>query len=188
MRNNIFLKISKFFHKWSKGWLILLLFFIMVFIFITTFSILNHFYPDASKMQSLDDPVFHMPEEIFSIIESWGEVGRVQQLWFHLTWDFVIPILGFFIIGLTISWLTQRSFNSKSKMQKINLIAFASIFDLLENICLEIMLIIYPSKIISLAWFKTIFTMTKYVLAGIIIIVVLISLVKAVKNKFKVIR
>ena len=79
-------------------------------------------------------------------------------MWLHLTWDFIIPILGFLFVGLFISWLLQRSFRPGSKLQKLNLLALGSVFDLLENICLISMMVGYPARPVVVAWLKTIFT------------------------------
>lgn len=179
-------KISNYFHGKAKSWLILTIFAIFVLFVSISLPVIYYFYPTVDEMVSLDDPIFYTPEEIFSIVESWGEAGRTQQFWFHLTWDFIVPVLALLFIGLFISWLTQRGFNPKSKMQKMNLIALAAIFDLLENLCIEIIVMVYPSKPIAIAWFKSIFTMAKYSFGVFIILIILISLIKAIKNKFKI--
>ena len=137
-------------------------------------------------MVSLDDPVFFEPEEIFSIVESWGDEGRNYELWFHLTWDLVFPILGFLFMGLFISWLLQRSFNPESRLQKLNLLALGSVFDLLENICLILIIAFYPIQPVVVAWLKTIFTIIKYGFELLDIPVILVGFIKAALNKFKV--
>lgn len=186
MENNIFLKISKFFHKLAKSWLILLILFFVFFLL--ALVIFPAFSSQSPKMISLDGPSFYSPQQIFSIIETWGEIGRSLQLWFHLTWDVLVPVLGLFLIGLSISWLTQRGFKPKSKMQKANLVALGSIFDLLENLCIVILILFYPSNSIIVAWLKTIFTSIKYFFGIVIILVILISLIKAIKNKFRIVK
>jgi FtsH-binding integral membrane protein len=137
-------------------------------------------------MVSLDDPVFYTQEEVFSIMESWGDVGRTYQLWFHFTWDLIFPILGFLFVALFISWLLQRGFRPESKAQKLNLLALGSVFDLLENICLVSLIVMYSDRPVAIAWLKTIFTMSKYSFGIPILLMILIGFVKAAMNKFKV--
>jgi hypothetical protein len=179
-------KFSDFFHAWAKGWLILSVFAALVLFMVITLPLLSLIYPAADEMVSLDDPVFYTPEEIFSIMESWGDGGRTYQLWLHLTWDVIFPILGFLFVGLFISWLLQRSFRSGSKLQKLNMLALGSVFDLLENICLISMMVVYPARPVVVAWLKTIFTTNKYGFAILIILLILTGLVKAAINGFKV--
>lgn len=177
-------KISNYFHARAKSWLILTIFVIFVLFVNISLPVIYYFYPTVDEMVSLDDPIVYTPEEIFSIVESWGEAGRTQQFWFHLTWDFIVHVLGLLCIGLFISWLTQRGFNPKSKMQKMNLIALAAIFDLLENVCIELIVIAYPSKPIGIAWVKSIFTVAKYSFGVVIILIIVMSLYKAIQNRF----
>ena len=179
-------KISNYFHARAKKWLILTIFIIFVLFVTISLPVIYYFYPTVDEMVSLDDPIFYTPEEIFSIVESWGETGRTQQFWFHLTWDFIVPLLGLLCIGLFISWLTQRGFNPESKMQKMNLIALAAIFDVLENVCIELIVLVYPSEPRGIAWAKSVFTMAKYGFGILIVVIIVISLYKAIQNRFKI--
>lgn len=179
-------KLSDHFHTWAKGRLILSIFAALVLFMVFTLPLLSLIYPAADEMTSLDNPVFYTPEEAFSIVESWNAGGRTYQLWFHLTWDFIFPILGFLFVGLSISWLLQRSFRPGSKLRRLNLFALGSVFDLLENICIVSMIVVYPARSAVVAWLKTIFTMSKYGFMISIILVVLVGLVAAAMNRFKV--
>ena len=170
---------------WAKGWVVITVFAAIVLFMAITLPFLGRIYPAGSEMVSLDDPVFYTAEEIFSIMESWGDGGRIYQLWFHLTWDFIFPVLGFLFVGLTISWLLQRGFGPGSKLRRLNLVALGSIFDLLENICLVSMIVVYPAQPRVVAWLKTIFTMSKYSYAIPLILIVLIGFVAAAMNKFR---
>ena len=179
-------RLSDRLHAWAKGWLILSVFAALVLFMAITLPLLSLIYPAGNEMVSLDDPVFYTSEEVFSIVESWGDGGRTYQLWFHLTWDLIVPILGFSFVGLFISWLLQRGFRSGSKLQKLNLLALGAVFDLLENICLVSMIVAYPARPVAVAWLKTIFTMIKYGFAIPIILLIVIGLYKAARNRFKI--
>jgi hypothetical protein len=179
-------RLSDRLHDWAKGWLILSVFAALVLFMAITLPILSFIYPAGGEMVSLDDPVLYTPEEVFSIVDSWGSGGRNYQLWFHLTWDFMFPILGFLFIGLFISWLLQRSFKPGSKLQKLNLLALEAVFDLLENVCIVSMIVVYPAQPVALAWLKTIFTMIKYGFMIPIIFLIVIGLFIAARNRFKI--
>ena len=137
-------------------------------------------------MASLENPAIYPPDKIFSILESWGAEGRPYQVWFHLSWDIVVPVLGFLFFGLSLSWLFQRSIRPGSRLRKLNLIALASGFDLLENISLVALIAAYPSRPVWLAWLKNIFTLSKYGFGIVIILLLLIGMVLAGKNRFRV--
>jgi hypothetical protein len=179
-------RLSDHFRAWAKGWLILTTAAVLVLFMAITLPLLGRVYPAADEMVSLDDPVYYTPEEVFAVVESWGDAGRTFQFWFHLTWDFIVPVLGLLVVSLSISWLLQRGFRSGSKLQKLNLLALGSVFDLLENLCLAIIIAVYPAQPVAVAWMKTISTMSKYGFMLSIILVVLIGLFAAAMNRFKV--
>jgi hypothetical protein len=179
-------KCSQWFYKSTKGWGIITLIVGFVLFFSITLSILPTIFPASETMASLDDPIFYTPAQIFSILDEWGKSGRVQQLWFHMTWDVIVPVWSFLIIGLCSSWLLMRAITPTSNWRKLNLVAFVSIFDLLENFSLAALVLFYPKQPGWLAWMKTGFTMTKYASGVLIIAVLLVGLIGAVRNKFEV--
>ena len=138
------------------------------------------------ELESLDDPVFYTPDEIFSVVESWGPGGRSFQLWFHLTWDVVVPVLGFLLFGLSLSWLYMRVVQPGSRLRRLNLLALASGFDLLENFSQAVLIVVYPARPAWVAWLKTIFTLSKYGFGIVIILFLLAGLALAARNRFKV--
>jgi hypothetical protein len=180
------LNLSDRFYTLAKGRLILAVFAAFALFMGITLPLLSHFYPASNEMESLDAPAFYTPDEIFSIIESWGAGGRSHQLWFHLTWDVVVPVLGFLTFGLCLSWLWMRAVPPGSRLRRLNLLALASGFDLLENFSLAALIVAYPARPAWVAWLKTIFTMSKYGFGIVIILFLLIGLVIAGRNRFRV--
>ncbi|MBI9049204.1 MAG: hypothetical protein JEZ00_07285 [Anaerolineaceae bacterium] len=179
-------KFSNRLYASAKGWGILALIVGFVLFFSITLSLLPTVIPASETMVSLDDPVFYTPEQVFSILGDWEATGRIQQLWFHMTWDVIVPVWSFLIIGLSSSWLLMRGFTPDNKWRKLNLVAFVSAFDLLENFSLAALILVYPAQPAWLAWLKTGFTMTKYACGVLIIGVLLVGLIGAVRNKFRV--
>jgi len=178
-------KISDYFSARAKTKAIIWPILSIVILFLV-YAILTIYFPQSTSAISLDDPIFYTPEQIYNILESWGENQRTIELWFHLTWDFILPISMLFIFAIVISWLYQRAFNPESKYQNLNLIAFVIILDLLENIFLAILIINYPYQLIIIAWIKSIITITKYIAIIPIVLIILIGLIIAGKNKFKI--
>lgn len=176
-------RISGLFHSWARGWLILALFATFVVYLVITLPILQA--APGGAIVSLDAQLFYTPQEAFSTVGSYGDA---TSFWIrtYLTWDIVNPILYSLAIGLLISWLFQRGFKPESKLQKLNVVPVgAGLFDLLENFSIVILLLTYPAQYTVVAWLSTFFTMSKVVLLGVSILLVLIGLVGAALKRFK---
>ncbi|MFX0092924.1 MAG: hypothetical protein ACFFBD_14290 [Candidatus Hodarchaeota archaeon] len=180
-------KLSDYFHAWAKGWLILAIFAAIMLLLSVPPLIMPDFYTAIGNMVHLDGMFFYTPEESFSAVESYGEIGRVQMIWLHLTWDCIFPILYTLFFSLLISWLFQRSFKPESQLQKLNLVPIVGgIFDLMENTWIVSMILVYPARPTVVAWLSTLSTMSKWIMSIPIVLLVLTGLVKSIMSKLKV--
>ncbi|NJN79476.1 MAG: hypothetical protein HC797_02870 [Anaerolineales bacterium] len=137
--------------------------------------------------QPLDLMLFATPDKIFEMVERYGDSGRVFYRNIELTADLAYPIIYLFAFGLLISWLFKRGFASSSAMRKYNTApVFAFVFDMLENLNIVTLLSIFPSKPVILGWTLFVFTAIKWLFAVVSILLILIGLVMALKNNFKV--
>jgi hypothetical protein len=176
-------KLSRLFHSWARGWLILVLFAAFVVFVAITLPVLQAV--PGGNIVVLDAQFFYTPEQAFSTVASYGDAGPFW-ICIYLTWDIVNPILYTLIFSLFISWLFQRSFKPRSKLQKLNVLPVgAGIFDLLENICIVILLTVYPAQPAVVAWLSTVCTMAKMIFLGVSTLLILVGLVKAAMNRFK---
>ncbi len=181
MLNNI----SDHFYKWTKGWLVLVLLVLDVFFSGFLLPLIQGMMQDGKGgVTPLDLMVFSTPAEIFEMI------ARYDLIFYRnveLSVDIIYPIVYLFFFGLLISWLFQRGFASNSPMRKLNILPFGAwLFDLFENIAIVSLLAAYPSQPIALAWVLIIFSHIKWFFAGGSILMILIGLIMAIKNKFKV--
>jgi hypothetical protein len=181
----MFTKLSRLLHSWARGRVVLLLLVSLILFMGITWPILPRIYPEANELESLDALAFHTADQVLSIVDEWGNDGRTYELWLHTTWDVVVPVLSFFTIGLSVSWLLQRGFSRESRLQSLNLLALGTAFDLLENISLIVLIAVHPRQLITIAWLKTIFTTAKYCLAVPLLLVVVIGGVMAARNRFR---
>jgi hypothetical protein len=180
-------QISGNLHRYAKGWLVL------VFLAGEIFFNAVHLPGVQAKLRTfsngngpIDLQLFYSPEKVYSMVDSYGEEGRVFYRAHELTIDVIYPIVYTLLFTLLISWLFQRAFAPASRMQKLNVIplgAFA--FDMLENICIVAMLSVHPAQPAALAWLGAAFTGIKWLFAGATIVLILIGLVVAARNKFK---
>jgi hypothetical protein len=177
-------KIPRKFYKWAeKGWLILTLAAGLVVYLAVTLPILQA--APGGDIEALDAQIFYTPEKAFSTVASYG---MSKQLWtfLYLTWDIITPILYTLTFSLSLSWLFQRSFKPKSNFKILNVIPVgAGIFDIIENISIVALFIVYPSQPIIVAWVGAFSTLFKVSFMGVSVLLILIGLVLAAVNKFK---
>ena len=172
-------RISDRFHTWAKGWLILSI--IAAFVLLVNLPLAD---PTLVNM-SLDGQFAYTPEQAFSMVASYGDAGRVQMIWIHLA-DFILITFYTAMFCLSISWLFQRGFKLDSRMQRLNVVPIlGGFFDAMENVWIITMILVYPAQPIAVAWLSTISTMGKYIMGIPIVLLLVIGLVKAATNRFK---
>jgi hypothetical protein len=179
--------ISERFYRWTKGWLIFILFLLDAFFSGFLHPLIQGMMQGGQGgIQPLDLMLFASPQKIFNMIERYGEYGRPFYRGVELTVDIVYPIVYLFFFGLLISWLFQRGFTSDSPMRNFNVMPLGSwFFDLLENIVIVILLSVYPSQPTALAWILALLSTVKWFFAGASMLLILIGFVMAIKNGFK---
>src|SRR5688572_24043403 len=183
MLNNL----SQTLHKNARGWLVL--------IFLAGEIFFNAVYLPGVQAElqefsggngPIDLQLFYTPAKVYSMVDSYGEEGRAFYLMHELTIDVIYPVVYTLFFALLITWLFQRGFAQGSKMQKLNVVPFgAFLFDMLENVCIVIMLTAHPGQPVIVAWLGTIFTVIKWLFAAATIVLILTGLVLALKNGFK---
>jgi hypothetical protein len=181
-------RLSDRLYSWAKGWLILsILAGIMLFLGATEilFQVFSH--PALAGKVSLDSLFFYTPETAFSAVASYGDAGRARMIWIHLVWDFFFPVLYTAFASLLISWLFQRGVKPGSWLRRLNVVAVGGgCFDLLENIGISAMILLYPARPAALAWLSTIFSAGKGIFGVALCLLLLIGLVLAAVNGFRV--
>jgi hypothetical protein len=180
--------LSNRFYKWTKGWLIFVLFLLDAFFSGFLLPLIQAMLQgDKGGVQPLDLMLFATPQRIFGMINEYGEYGRPFYRGVELTVDIIYPIVYLFFFGLLISWLFQRGFASASPMRKYNIMPLGAwFFDLLENMVIVVLLSIFPSQPTALAWILTLLTTVKWMFAGASILLILVGFIMAIKNKFKI--
>jgi hypothetical protein len=183
------IKLSNTLQKYAKGWLILILFVLDMFFNIIVMPMAQVLMKGNSGNApgSLDLRFFTLPATMFEIIGKYGAYNRIFYRSFELTADILYPIVYTLFFSLLTTWLFQRGFAPASKIQKWNVLIFGAwFFDLLENLGIATLLSVYPSTPVALAWLTTLITMVKWVFAGGSMLLVLIGLAMAAKNRFRI--
>ncbi|MBL8097959.1 MAG: hypothetical protein JNK81_02200 [Anaerolineales bacterium] len=184
MLNNI----SEKFYKCANGWVVLILVALDMFFAGFVMPLMGGLMKSGTGLeQPLDVMIFATPDKVFEMIERYGESTRIFYRNVELTADIAYPIIYTLAFGLLISWLFKRGFAPNSNMRKYNVApVFAFVVDMLENLNIVTLLSIFPSKPVFLAWTLFVFTTFKWLFAAISIVLILIGLIMAIKNKFKV--
>jgi hypothetical protein len=185
---NMLKNMSERFYRWNKGWLVFILFLLDAFFSGFLLPLIQGMIQGGQgDITPLDLMLFASPEKIFGMIERYGEYGRPFYRGVELTVDIIYPIVYLFFFGLLISWLFQRGFASASPMRKFNITPLGAwFFDLLENIVIVILLSVHPSQPTALAWILVLLSTIKWFFAGASMLLILIGLAMAIKNRFKI--
>ena len=180
--------LSDRFYGWAKGWLIFILFILDGFFAGFLLPLIQGMMQGGQGgIQPLDLMMFATPAQYFEMLGKYGEGNLIFYRNVELTVDIVYPIVYLFFFGLLISWLFQRGFASNSPMRKFNIVPLGAwFFDLLENITIVILISVYPSQPMALGWLLTLVGSIKWLFAGASIVLILVGLVMAIKNRFKV--
>ena len=181
-------KLSETLRKYASGWLVLVFF--AGEVFFNAIILPNQ----KAKMESgsggtgpIDLQLFYTPDQVYSMVDSYGDAGRASYRMFELTGDILYPIVYTLFFSLAITWLFQRGFSSNSGVQKYNVVPFGGwLFDLLENLGIISMLTVFPSTPAALAWLTAVFTFIKWLFAGASGVLMLVGLVKAAMNGFRI--
>lgn len=152
----------------------------LVVVFLLLMIAMNAFVLPAiyPRFGTLDVQLSYSPEKAYQLIDSYGEEGRQYYLLIELTLDAVYPLLLALFFGSLTIYLFRRVFPLDSFWQKLPLLALiVMVVDYLENTSVVVMLLNYPRRLDLLAQAANLFTVTKFALIALELILLLIGLV-----------
>ena len=179
-------KISDFLLRFSTHWVALAA--LLIFF---TFSVLT--LPGETKRTEMygqgigspDTSLFFSGDQLLTIADTYGEVGRAAYIKARWTFDLAFPIIytGFFLTS--ISFVLKKVVSEDSKLRQLNLIPFLGmIFDLAENSATTSVMSAYPGQNPVGLMLAQVFTPIKWLFVGLsmilLILLLLAWLVKAV--------
>ncbi|HSB01009.1 MAG TPA: hypothetical protein VLE49_10195 [Anaerolineales bacterium] len=157
--------------KLATGRLVIV--FILLVIAINAF-VLPMIYP---RFETLDMQSSYSPERAYPLIDSYGEDGRQYYATIELTLDLIYPILSALMFSSLTIYLFRRVFPLDSFWQKLPLLGpIVMVVDYLENTSIVTMLLSYPRRLDLIARAANVFTVTKFVLSDLELILILIGL------------
>jgi hypothetical protein len=164
-------KLIAFLTKLATGRLII----VFLFLVIAFNFALKWIYP---SFPTLDIQSSYSPEKAYQLISSYGEAGRQEYVIAELTVDLIYPILNALMFSSLTIYFFRRLFPLGSFWQKLPLLGpIVMIVDYLENTSIVTMLLSYPRRLDAVAQAANVFTVAKFVLSYLELILILIGLV-----------
>jgi uncharacterized integral membrane protein len=184
---DMFTRASNWIAKVTKASLILFFLALLLVFAIVLVPAAQGWVESFSKGTGFIDMLFsYSPDQVSTMIGSYGEAGRAVYLTFTSTADMLYPVVYSVFFGLLLTVLLRRGFSASSRFQLLNLLPFgAMVFDWLENANILILLSQYPSRLEGIAQFSSICTTLKWSIGIGSIIILLVAFVMALKNGFK---
>ncbi len=129
---------------------------------------------------SMDSDMGYTSEEFYNNLEIQDESGRKGYLLIHLA-DYIF-ITQFYVLLMISIFMLMRNTKISDKWFYLGLMPLVSgVFDLLENITIDISILIYPERILFLGRIAPVFTNIKFiVLYACFIIIVLLGFYKTI--------
>ena len=119
--------------KYATGWLVFLLFlldgFFMGYLMPLIGASMTKTSPNTGP---IDLMFFYTPHTVYEMIAKYGDQVRSTYREVELTVDIAYPIAYTLFFSLLITWLFNKAFDDRSKIQKLNVLPFGTLlFDLL---------------------------------------------------------
>lgn len=162
----MFNKLSLWFHKISKLWVMLVSLAIMIFFMIAVLpGQAVSAEQNAGGSISPDTSFFYGPKELLQAAKGYGETGRRAYIQARWTFDLVFPLVYITYLVAGISWFYQKVISPPGWISPTNLLPVAAgLFDYLENTGASLVMGFYPGQIPGLALATAIFSGTKWLL------------------------
>lgn len=139
--------------------------------------------PDAI----MDSSFYYTSNTFYNYLDLQGDIGRKSYLYLHLI-DYIF-ILFFYPSLAVMVYMLQKYIDLNFTKYLLFIPLSAGDFDVLENLCIDISILFYPSKIGILANLSGYFTAIKmtliYLTFIIIILLIMMILIKKVKILIK---
>lgn len=130
---------------------------------------------------------FYAPNFLFDAIQKQGEIGRQSYLFMHFLDYLFITQISLCLSFLTI-FLLGKIFKKTKKLDFLCLIPFLyAPMDILENLCVDISIGIFPKKILFLGQIAPYFTLFKSIFLNIsqsVVVILLLMLIIKLSIRF----
>ena len=189
-KNNMFHRLSSFFHRISSGPVTLaalIIFSLFVGLILPGQSV--QMEAIAHGAGSPDTSFFYSKDDLYRMADAYGEAGRAAYVRVRFTFDLVWPLVYFFFLGISLSWSLTRATPEGNRWHKLNLFAvFGWLFDMLENIAASAVMLNYPNHTPVLDSLTPIFTLIKWFFVNGSFVILILALLIALWRRTRSVR
>ena len=184
---NEIMSIKKIF---SHPGFILFNWFVFVFFMVVILPAVSYAASQMGLSPSIDTNFSFDPSAIYIILDGYGESGRAFYLFQRWTFDAVWPMVYGFPIFFTLRlWLGKVS--SRFGKLFIYLPLMAMLLDYLENITFSVIILLYPSEWMILAYLGVLISLLKWIALGVSlmsvtvlsVVVLFQTIIRAIKHR-----
>ena len=145
--------------RWATGKNVLIL---LILFLLMNMVAAPAFYP---RFPTLDMQSSYTPQQAYQYIASYGEAGRQLYLVAELTFDLVYPVITGLLFSLATLYSFKKGFPDHPWTEKLALLPFLPMTaDYIENACVVLMLLAYPTELPFVARVSGMATRLKFVL------------------------
>ena len=125
-------------------------------------------------------------QTLLNALPNYAPQARILYAISEVTLDFLFPLLYTpFLIGI-MTLIYYAAFPSNSPMHKLIFLPLGIFLaDLLENISLAWLLLVYPPASVSLAWGASLFSLTKWLWGALVLLLIVAGLLSLVLAWFR---
>lgn len=157
---------------------------ILATLLITAFFGLIEVKPEAT----MDSQMFYTSQTFYDNLKEQGEVGRRSYLILHAI-DYLFITQFYLLMSFTIVLLLRKLTKNKKVFILFLIPLGAGLFDILENLAIDLSLIFYPQKVLLLGQFSGYFTFFKfifiYIAFGLILLFLAMNIFLFIRKKVK---
>ena len=140
--------------------------------------LLAHFEALSNGVGLVDLLDSYTPDQLYAHLANFDQAGRHFYILHELTLDVVYPLLSALLFGLAIAYHVKRALPATSPLQYLGLLPFVLMgVDYLENASLVIVLAAYPTRLEGVARVANLFTLGKWSLSNLILLILVVSVV-----------
>ncbi len=119
----------------------------------------------AAEVGLIDLSLWYTPEDIYEMAEAYGDDGREAFIQSWLSFDVIWPIVYMVFLSTSISYIIKKVFAPGSRIYLLNVVPFLGlVLDYFENISASWIMYKFPIRISFLSNLVPIFTLTKWIL------------------------
>jgi hypothetical protein len=148
----------------KKNLMILLFAYLFMTVFVLQWAVAT-LMPDASLSRMLDWQVTYSVDQVYTLLKAYGSQGREWYILIELTINTVTPFIYAFLLSFSIILICKKLPVKEQVSKSLFMLPFAALLaDLSENICIILLLINYPYKLVVVAKAASVFTCSKWIL------------------------